>query len=236
LPTLRCTHRWPGSPGAELYPDFVDKAAVLIVRLAKNHPLPDGNKRAAWASLRVFVALNGWTIEPYPSVDEAEAAVLVIAAGDWDQRATASWLRPILRPPHPSEHGSPDDPSARQSRPVRASRAMSDLSDRLQPTAPPLTRTFLVELLRRYANLGHLRTQLAKALVIDQIRPPEHRVSPPPIRVRLPRSLHAELIEAYTSGATTCRVAQTYGCSKSAVEHILHRSGTPMRNQPLTPD
>jgi hypothetical protein len=24
----------------DLYPDFVDKAAVLVVRLAKNHPLP----------------------------------------------------------------------------------------------------------------------------------------------------------------------------------------------------
>ena len=33
--------------GEEFYSDFVDKAAVLIVRLAKNHPLPDGNKRAA---------------------------------------------------------------------------------------------------------------------------------------------------------------------------------------------
>jgi hypothetical protein len=32
----------------EFYPDFIDKAAVLLVRLAKNHPLPDGNKRAAW--------------------------------------------------------------------------------------------------------------------------------------------------------------------------------------------
>jgi death on curing protein len=28
--------------GEELYPDFVDKAAVLLVRLAKNHPLPTG--------------------------------------------------------------------------------------------------------------------------------------------------------------------------------------------------
>lgn len=27
----------------DFYPDFVDKAAVLVVRLAKNHPLPDGN-------------------------------------------------------------------------------------------------------------------------------------------------------------------------------------------------
>jgi death on curing protein len=34
----------------EVYPDFIDKAAVFIVRLAKNHPLPDGNKRAAWGS------------------------------------------------------------------------------------------------------------------------------------------------------------------------------------------
>jgi death-on-curing protein len=31
----------------QFYPDFIDKAAVLVVRLAKNHPLPDGNKRAA---------------------------------------------------------------------------------------------------------------------------------------------------------------------------------------------
>lgn len=49
----------------------------------------------------MFVALNGWMIEPYPSVDEAEAAVLAIATGDWDEHAAASWLRPILRPPQP---------------------------------------------------------------------------------------------------------------------------------------
>jgi prophage maintenance system killer protein len=42
----------------DLYPDFVDKAAVLVVRLAKNHPLPDGNKRCAWVALRLFVEIN----------------------------------------------------------------------------------------------------------------------------------------------------------------------------------
>lgn len=84
--------------GEEFYPDFVDKAAVLIVRLAKNHPLPDGNKRAAWVSLRTFLAFNAWELDPYPSVDEAEAAVLAIAAGEWDEAATAHWLRPLLRP------------------------------------------------------------------------------------------------------------------------------------------
>ena len=40
--------------GQEFYPDFVDKAAVLVVRIARNHPLPDGNKRLAWACLTLF--------------------------------------------------------------------------------------------------------------------------------------------------------------------------------------
>ena len=37
----------------DLYPDFVDKCGVLIVRLARNHPLPDGHKRASWVALRL---------------------------------------------------------------------------------------------------------------------------------------------------------------------------------------
>ena len=39
----------------DFYPDIYDKAAVLTCRLAWNHPLPDGNKRAAWACLLLFV-------------------------------------------------------------------------------------------------------------------------------------------------------------------------------------
>lgn len=35
----------------DFYPDFTTKAAVLVVRLARNHPLTDGNKRLAWQSL-----------------------------------------------------------------------------------------------------------------------------------------------------------------------------------------
>ena len=42
------------APGAgfgdqDFYPDLIDKAAVLTCRPAWNHPLPDGNKRAACA-------------------------------------------------------------------------------------------------------------------------------------------------------------------------------------------
>ncbi|MGB6770518.1 MAG: Fic family protein [Candidatus Dormiibacterota bacterium] len=42
--------------GHEFYGDLAEKAAVLVCRLAWNHPLPDGNKRAAWASLAMFLA------------------------------------------------------------------------------------------------------------------------------------------------------------------------------------
>jgi death-on-curing protein len=86
------------APGAgfgsdDLYPDFVDKAAVLITRLAKNHALPDGNKRTAWVALRMFIEINGWEWSDYPSVDEAEAAVLAITAGEWTEAQAADWLR-----------------------------------------------------------------------------------------------------------------------------------------------
>ena len=72
--------------GEEFYPDFVEKAAVLITHLAKNHPLPDGNKRAAWVTLRVFIEINGWSWTTSPTVDDAERAVVAVAAGDWDEK------------------------------------------------------------------------------------------------------------------------------------------------------
>jgi death on curing protein len=80
----------------EFYPDFIDKAAVLVVRLAKNHPLPDGNKRAAWVALRLFIEINDWTWHTKPSVEDAEQAVLAIAAGTWSQEDTSTWLRRYL--------------------------------------------------------------------------------------------------------------------------------------------
>ena len=63
----------------EFYPHFIDKAAVLVVRLTKNHPLPDGNKHAAWVALRLFVESNGWSWEPTPGIDDAERAMLAVA-------------------------------------------------------------------------------------------------------------------------------------------------------------
>lgn len=82
----------------EFYPDFIDKAAVLVVRLAKNHPLPDGNKRAAWVALRLFIEINDWTWLSTPTIDDAEQAVLAIAADTWSQDDASTWLRRHLAP------------------------------------------------------------------------------------------------------------------------------------------
>ena len=87
-----------GFGDVEFYSDVYDKAAVLVCRLAWNHPLPDGNKRAAWAALVMFIDLNEGTWEPDPpNVDQAEEAMLAIAAGEVDETWTAAWLKERVR-------------------------------------------------------------------------------------------------------------------------------------------
>lgn len=82
-----------GHGDEDFYPDVIDKAAILTCRLAWNHPLPDGNKRAAWAALVIFVDLNGgrWQPDP-PDIDDAEQAMLAVAAHTVDEAWFASWL------------------------------------------------------------------------------------------------------------------------------------------------
>ena len=75
----------------EFYPEFVTKAAVLCARLAWNHPLPDGNKRAAWVSLREFCARNGYRLAP-TSVDDAVSTMEALAAHEIDEAQLASWI------------------------------------------------------------------------------------------------------------------------------------------------
>lgn len=98
--------RWPGiglaesalrAPaaefgGVEFYPDVIDKAAVLCARLARNHPLPDGNKRVAYLALLEFLARNGVVWAPL-SVEETVATVEGVAAGTISESELADWLR-----------------------------------------------------------------------------------------------------------------------------------------------
>lgn len=83
-----------GFDDTDFFPDLIDKAAVLACRIAWNHPLPDGNKRAAWACLVLFIDLNDgrWRTDQ-PGVDDAVEAMLAVAARDVDEAWLAGWLR-----------------------------------------------------------------------------------------------------------------------------------------------
>ncbi|MEW1829404.1 type II toxin-antitoxin system death-on-curing family toxin [Streptomyces sp. NPDC088196] len=48
--------------GVEAYPGLINKAAVLFFVLVKGHPLENGNKRMAVASLLLFLSKNGYTL------------------------------------------------------------------------------------------------------------------------------------------------------------------------------
>ena len=79
-----------GFGGYERYPAFADKAAVLTVRIARNHPLPDGNKRLAWGCLTMFCLLNGRDLKV--DADDAVNQMFGVAAGEIDEVAMAEWL------------------------------------------------------------------------------------------------------------------------------------------------
>lgn len=66
-----------GFGGQDAYPSLVQKAAVLVEHLARNHPLPDGSKRAAFLSVWLFLEANGC---PFAGED-ADSDVPMVAEG-----------------------------------------------------------------------------------------------------------------------------------------------------------
>jgi death on curing protein len=72
-------------------PDVHELAAAYGVGLAKNHPFVDGNKRAAFLAVGLFLALNGWRLTA--SQADATLTMLAVAAGQMDEPAFARWLR-----------------------------------------------------------------------------------------------------------------------------------------------
>lgn len=80
----------------DFYPSLLEKAAVLVVHIAGNHPLPDGNKRLAWQALTIFLALNGQRLEV--AADEAVDLMLAVASGDHDENDVVAWLQARVDP------------------------------------------------------------------------------------------------------------------------------------------
>jgi death-on-curing protein len=66
------------------------KAAAYAFGIARNHPFVDGNKRAAFASIIVFLGLNGVDFDAPP--EAATAIILGMAAGEIDEDGLARWI------------------------------------------------------------------------------------------------------------------------------------------------
>ena len=88
-----------GFDETDFYPSLTEKAAVLCVRIAKNHPLPDGNKRLAWMATVVFLELND--AELNADEDDAVETMLAVAAGEIDEARLSEWLQPRIGPVSP---------------------------------------------------------------------------------------------------------------------------------------
>ena len=72
-------------------PDVADLAAAYAMALAKNHAFVDGNKRAAFLALGMFLALNGYRLRA-TQVD-ATLTMLAVAAGEISQKGLSQWIR-----------------------------------------------------------------------------------------------------------------------------------------------
>lgn len=96
LPRIALADSALGAPRAgfgdeEAYPTLLKKAAVLVEHLVRNHPLPDGNKRAAFLSVWLFLEANG---RPFAGEDADTDVPMVekIAAGEATPDEIIRWL------------------------------------------------------------------------------------------------------------------------------------------------
>ncbi|CDW93612.1 MULTISPECIES: type II toxin-antitoxin system death-on-curing family toxin [unclassified Thiomonas] len=77
-------------------PDVAALAAAYGVGLAKNHAFVDGNKRAAFLAVGLFLALNGQRLATTQA--DATLTMLAVASGEMSEDAFAAWIRAHLQP------------------------------------------------------------------------------------------------------------------------------------------
>jgi len=84
--------------GVEFYPDLSTKVGVLGYRLARNHALPDGNKRCALLAMIEFAERNGrsWKVL---DEDETVETMVEVADGRMSEEAFTTWVSDHLEQP-----------------------------------------------------------------------------------------------------------------------------------------
>ena len=70
--------------------DIPSLAAAYAYGITKNHPFVDGNKRAAFLTIGLFLALNGKALQVEQR--EAVSTMVSLAAGTLDESALANWI------------------------------------------------------------------------------------------------------------------------------------------------
>ncbi|KJF16076.1 MULTISPECIES: type II toxin-antitoxin system death-on-curing family toxin [Acidithrix] len=83
--------------GIEFYQGFALKAAVLVMHLVKNHPLPDGNKRSSYVCLREFVHRNNYTWKTGAN-DEIVSTMIKVASDDITLEELTKWISSRILP------------------------------------------------------------------------------------------------------------------------------------------
>ncbi len=71
--------------------DLAEMAAAHAYGIARNHPFVDGNKRAAFVTMMLFLRKNGLPFKP--SQEESAAIILSLAAGETSEESLARWIR-----------------------------------------------------------------------------------------------------------------------------------------------
>jgi len=71
--------------------DIAALAAAYAFGIARNHPFVDGNKRAAFGAMIVFLGLNG--IDFLVPPENATAMILALAAGEVNADGLTRWIR-----------------------------------------------------------------------------------------------------------------------------------------------
>lgn len=94
--------RAPNRHYYEAVEDICELAATYAIALASNHPFVDGNKRAAFSALGLFLRLNGRRLVAAQA--DAARTILAVAAGRREIAELAEWIRERsviepLRPP-----------------------------------------------------------------------------------------------------------------------------------------
>ena len=86
----------PLNPALYEQPDVASLAASYGVGLAKNHAFVDGNKRAAFLAIGLFLMVNGFRLKATQA--EATLTILDVAAGEIDEATLAQWIRTHIQP------------------------------------------------------------------------------------------------------------------------------------------